>query len=222
MTIATADYLDAALQLPPGGRLTLRDVAWSQYERLLEQLGDESHRRISYSDGRLEITSPSNKHEKLKNLINSLVDTTCYELGVDWLSLGSATLKKQPSGRGVEADDCFYFAKAASMIRQDTLDLASDPPPDIVVEIDLTSESTWKLEIYASFGVPEVWHYLEDHLEILELAGHQYKLAAASRFLPVLTAERIIQFVAECESAGHLQSQRKLHAWLKTVKASQG
>jgi Uma2 family endonuclease len=220
MSIGTADYLDAVDGLLPGQELNFSNVAWEDYERLLEQLGDTSHARISYSDGRLEIMSPSNKHEKIKGLINSLVSTTCDQLDIDWLSLGSVTLKKQPSGKGAEADDCFYFAGAAAIVRQDTLDLACDPPPDIVVEIDLTSGSTRKLEIYAAFGIPEVWRYQKDRLEILRLVGDHYDPAAASLFLPVLTAERITQFVAECESAGHLQARRSLRAWLKTAKSS--
>jgi Uma2 family endonuclease len=218
MSIATAEYLETAIQLPPGARLTLCGVEWEEYERLLEQLGDSLHARISYSDGRLEIMSPSNRHEKIRSLINSLVHTTCYELDMDWLSLGSVTLKKQPSGKGVEADDCFYFAAAGAIIRQDRLDLTADPAPDIVVEIDLTTESTWKLEIYASFLIPEVWRYVKDRLEILELAGQQYRPAEASRFLPVLDPQRITQFITECQSNGHLEAQRALRSWLKIVK----
>ena len=220
MSVSTPNYLDDAIQLPSGGRITFFDVPWTEYESLLEQLGDDSHARVTFTRGRLEIMSPSNEHERIKHLINSLVEAACYELDKNWLSLGSVTLKSQPSGKGVEADDCFYFASAASIIRQDALDLASDPPPDIVVEVGLTIESTWKLEIYASFGVPEVWRYVKDSLEIHLLAGRQYNQAPASRFMPVLIPERITQFVAECESLGCLQAQRNLRAWLKTVKAS--
>jgi len=214
------DYIDATTGLGPGCKLTCSDIAWEDYEHLLQQLGDDNHTRISYSDGRLEIVRPSFRQEKIKGLINRLVTITCDELEIDWLSVGSVTLKKRPSGKGSEADDCFYFAAASTISRQDTLDLACDPPPDIIVEIDLTSESTRKLQIYASFGIPEVWRYQQDRLEILKLKGHRYLPSAASQFLPVLTADRLTQFVAECEMAGDLQAQRNLRAWIKTVKAS--
>jgi Uma2 family endonuclease len=220
MSIETADYPEAATGLAPGQRVTFSNIAWADYERLLEQLGDDYHTRVDYSDGRLEIMSPSNKHEKIKGLINRLVTITCYELDIQWLRLGSVTLKSRPSGKGAEADDCFYFAAAATIIRQDSLDLACDPPPDIVVEIDLTSQSSRKIEIYVSFRIPEVWRYRKDGLEILRLAGEQYEPIAASQFLPLLTAERITQFVNKCELDGDLQAQRSLRAWLKTVKAS--
>ena len=73
MSAETIDYLDAVAHLPPGGRLTFYEIDWEEYEQLLDQLGEESHFRISYDRGRLEIISPSAKHEKYKNLLHDLV-----------------------------------------------------------------------------------------------------------------------------------------------------
>ncbi|MGH9759561.1 MAG: Uma2 family endonuclease [Blastocatellia bacterium] len=220
MTVGTADYFDAAIHLPTGGRLVLHAVEWEEYEHLLDQLGDSSHLRVSYNAGRLEIMSPSNKHEKLKNLINSFVNAVCYELNTEWLSLGSVTLKQHPLGSGAEADDCFYFEAANSIIRKERLNLATDPPPDIVVEIDLINESSGKLDSYASFGVPEVWRYVREHVEIMNLAGGKYETVETSRFFSMVTASRIMEFISECESAGQLRAQRRLRDWLAAVKGS--
>lgn len=215
----TTEYLDAAIHLPAGGKLTLYDVSWDEYEELLEEIGDRPRLRVSYKSGRVEIMSPSGKHEKLKNLINSLINLCCLDLEMEWVSLGSVTLKTATVG-GVEADDCFYFGAAKSIIRKDRLDLAHDPPPDLVVEIDLSSDSYEKLSIYASLGVREVWRYAKDKLQILELRDGQYHSISASVFLPMPTPERIMQYIADCESNGQLAAQRSLRAWLQAVQKS--
>ena len=216
MSTGTADYVEAVSELGHGQRLTFSGVDWDDYERLVDRLGDDYHVRVSYSEGRLEIMGPSNKHEKIKGLINRLVTITCYELDLRWLSLGSVTLKKRALRRGAEADDCFYFAAVGTIIRQDTLDLATDPVPDIVVEVDLSSQSTRKLQIYASFGVLEVWRYRKGGLEILKLSDNDYQSVSASQFLPLITAERITQYIADCESGGDLEAQHALREWLRT------
>jgi len=135
------------------------------------------------------------------------------------LSLGSVTLKKQPLHKGAEAGDCFYFAATGTIIRQDTLDLAADPPPDVVIEIDVSSQSTRKLQTYASFGVPEIWCYRKGTLEILKLVGGEYISASASQFLPLITDKRVTQFIADCESGSDLEAQRKLREWLRVRKS---
>src|SRR5262249_14225262 len=156
MSTQTIDYVDVIAQLPSGSRLVLYDVAWDEYYRLLEQIGDRSHFRISYENGRMEIVSPSAKHEKYKNLLHDLVLILGDELSLEVLSYGSTTLKVKAMKKGAEADDCFYIQHAADIGNKDDIDLTLDPPPDLVVEIDLIHESTGKLAIYAALGVPEI------------------------------------------------------------------
>lgn len=80
MSVQTADYLESITRLPPGGRLTFHDVEWGEYERLLAGLGEGNRFRISYNNGRLEIMSPSARHEKYKNLAHDLVVILSDEL----------------------------------------------------------------------------------------------------------------------------------------------
>ena len=108
----------------------LSDVAWEDYEWLLHELGDSSHPRITYSNGRLEVMSPSTKHEKYKNLTNELVPALCYELEMDAVSFGSFTMKiwRYDGSRvsilqlvrgayaGAEQSLCFPFLSADRLI----------------------------------------------------------------------------------------------------------
>ncbi len=218
MSVQTADYLDAVIHLPPGGRLTFYDVGWEEYEQLLAGLDDRSHLRVSYNQGRLEIMSPSAKHEKYKNLLHDLVMILSDELERDVLSFGSATLKLQPGGKGAEGDDCFYIQQAGAVAGRDRLDLATDPPPDLVVEIDLTHESVSKFAIYAALQVPEIWHYDGSRWQILRLTNQAYEPIPLSPVFPFLSADHLAEFVAASEAQGPLQARRAFRAWVRAAK----
>src|SRR5260370_22844574 len=116
MSTQAADYLDVIIQLPPGSRLLLYDIAWDEYDSLLAQAGYNPHFRISYENGRMEIMSPSAKHEKYKNLLHDFVLILSDELNLEILSYGSATLKLKAAGKGAEGDDCFYIQHAADVV----------------------------------------------------------------------------------------------------------
>lgn len=220
MSIQTADYLDAVTHLPPGGKLTLYDIGWEDYEQLLDHLGDASHFRITYDNGRLEIMSPSAKHEKYKNLLHDLVLILSDELDQEIISYGSTTLKLKPRSKGAEADDCFYIQHASEVGEKDQLDLNSDPPPDLVVEVDLTHESSGKFAIYAALGVPEIWHYDGIRFSILQLTDQAYTPAPLSPAFPFLAAEHLAEFVAQSEAQGRKQARQAFRDWVRATKPS--
>jgi Uma2 family endonuclease len=215
MSVQTADYLDAVTHLPTGGKLTFYEIDWEEYERLLAQLGDDFHLRVCYSDGRLEIMSPSAKHEKYKNLIHDLVLIISDELDREILSFGSTTLKLKPQRKGAEGDDCFYIQHAGDIKAKDQIDLEFDPPPDLVVEIDLTHESSSKFAIYAAMGVPEIWRYDGGRWQIMHLADQSYSLAPASLAFPFLIAEKIEEFVDTSVSGSPKHARRVFREWVR-------
>jgi Uma2 family endonuclease len=213
-TQAAADQFEMIDHLPPGGRLILSDVDWEDYKALLYRLGDESHLRVSYSDGRLEVMSPNTPHEKYKNLINRLVVAISDELDIDVISFGSFTMKIDRLRKGAEADDCFYIEHASLMIGRDHLELGVDPPPDLVVEIDHSSDSRKKFGIYASFGVPEIWQYDGQRLSVLQLIDDSYVLSELSLCFPFLSADKLTDLLSGV-SSGTRQSWRALHEWIR-------
>ncbi len=219
MRVQTADYLDAVTHLPPGGRLTFYDINWDEYEQLLAELGESPRFRISYSDGRLEIMSPSAKHEKYKNLVHDLVLILSDELDEEVLSYGSTTLKLQPRRKGAEGDDCFYVQHAGDIAERDQIDLRRDPPPDLVIEIDLTHESTGKFDIYAALGVSEIWHYDGARWQILRLTEQAYSPVPFSLAFPILSIEQLAGFVAASMSGSPKQARRAFRDWVKATKS---
>jgi Uma2 family endonuclease len=218
MRVQTEDYLDAITHLPPGGRLTLYEISWEEYEQLLDQLGDGYHFRISYDNGRLEIMTPSGKHEVYASLMHDLVIILSDELDQEILSYRSTTLKLKPKRKGAEADDCFYIQHAAQIVGKDKLDLSKDPPPDLVIEIDVTHDTSSKFAIYAGLGVPEIWHYDGSRFSIWRLANQAYTAAPSSLAFPFLTAEHLAEFVANSEAQGGKQARRVFRAWVRAAK----
>src|SRR2546428_13487493 len=189
MSTQTLNYLEAIAHLPAGGTLILTDVTWEEYEQLLAELGDSSGLRVSFDQGRLEIMSPSLFREMYKDLVFSIAFLLAQEGGTPFESRGSTTFKQDWTRKGAEPDTCFYTQNAARILGKRKIDLTINPPPDIVFEIDVSHESTRKLQFYAGLGVPEVWRYDERCARIYVLTNESYIEASFSPTFPVLTSD---------------------------------
>jgi Uma2 family endonuclease len=212
--------LEAIEHLPSGSTLLVPDVTWEDYEELLSDLGEGYGVRIHYDRGNLSIMSPSAKHEKLKDLILHLAGALADELGCDLESFGSTTFKRRDLERGAEPDTCFYVQNAAAMAGKDQLDLSVDPAPDVIVEIDVGHASTGKLDFYRQLGVPELWRYEGEGVQILHLGPDGYVPAEASRAFPVLTRVALDRFLREGQSGPQRRALKSLREWIRSERAA--
>ena len=183
MSARTAGYLEAIEHLPEGAILVVPGVSWEEYEELLGDLGARPGVHVSYDQGRLEIMSPLREHEKCKEFISDLARAFAEENNFTLEKFGSTTWKRRRLKKGTEPDACFYLATAARIMGKRKIDLDSDPPPDVAVEIDTTNESRAKFSIYAALGIPEIWRYDGRQVEIYNLKGGSYVRTNASDFL---------------------------------------
>ena len=206
MSTKSAVYVDAIEHLPPGAMLVVPNVSWEQYEDLLEDLADRPGVRVSYDEGRLQAMSPSAEHEEYKDFILRLAQTLSEELDVPLETRGSATWKRRALRKGVEPDACFYVANAHRVIGRRKIDLERDPPPDIVVEIDVTNESLSKFPIYAALGVPEIWQYDGARVQMFEWNGDAYVGADRSRFFPGLSCSMLLEFLDLSKARGQTEA----------------
>lgn len=140
-------------------RVVLYGLSWQQFENLLLDLGDRRSARIAYDDGTLEIMTPLPEHEHYKSAISIVIEDAAELLEIDYDCYGSTTWKREMMQAGVEPDNCFYFQNEALVRGKLHFDLDIDPPPDLALEIDLTSKSIPRLPLYARLGVPEIWCY---------------------------------------------------------------
>jgi Uma2 family endonuclease len=200
--------------MPADSVLTQHGVSWIEYEELLQSVGENGGLRISYDEGTLQIMSPSPKHEYYGELIKRLVDLLSIRQRVEVLFYGSMTIKKQRDQKGVEPDACFYVQTADAVGTKELIDFNTDPPPDVVVEIDIHRDSTSKVPIYLAFGVPECWRYDGDSLTIYHLQNGRYVLADASRALPILTSAVLTEFLSRAPEENQYNIVLAFEEWL--------
>jgi Uma2 family endonuclease len=202
------------LIVQPGQCLQVEDVSWKEFEAILDELGDHRACRIAYSDGVLEIRMPSPKHERAKVLIGDMVKILLEELDIDNECFGSSTFKRQDMAKGIEPDDCFYIEHQAQMIGKDQINLALDPPPDLAIEVDVTSKTG--LEAYQALGVPELWRFEEGQLKISVLQQGQYQESDISPHFPDFAIAQIItQFIKLSQTEGRSQTLKLFRQWVR-------
>jgi Uma2 family endonuclease len=196
---------------PAEQRVVLHNIGWNTYERLLADHENNSAPRFTYDRGELEIMSPSPEHEAFNRSIALLVEFVAAEMGIDVYDLGSTTFRREDLERGFEPDSCFYIQNEERIRGKNRRDLVVDPPPDLVIEIDITSPSLNKLPIYAQIGVPEVWRYDGERITILVLEDSGYMEKVESFVLPPVTGRVLTDLVEKSKSM-------KRTIWLKSVR----
>ena len=146
-------------------RFVLYGEPWESYIRLLRIFDERRHLRITYDRGALEIMTLSPEHECLKKLIARLIETLTEELSLPLAGYGSMTIKRRKKLRGLEPDECYWIQNEALVRNLTKYRLGIDPPPDLIVEVDISRSAVNRMAIYAALGVPEVWRFRKDHLE---------------------------------------------------------
>jgi len=204
------------LSVPPGHRVMFHNVNWQEFEAILEELGDHRAARLAYSQGTLEIRMPLPKHEKAKVIIGDLVKILLEELEIDYESFGSTTFKREDMASGVEPDDSFYIQNHVRMIGKERIDLKVDPPPDLAIEVDVTSKT--QLDAYEALGVPELWRYEDGKLQINILNDGKYIESEISPSFPNLAIlSAIPQFVEQSRTVGTRPTLRTFRQWVRDL-----
>jgi Uma2 family endonuclease len=211
-----ADFCEAAERLPNGGSLVIQDLQWDDCEAVLDAL---QHRRlrISYDCGRLDAMSPLTEHEIAGLIIDRMIYFYCDEFDIMLEGYRSSTWKRRSLGKGVEPGECYYVENAARIIGKRKVDLEIDPPPDFVVEIDITNSSLRKFPIYAALRVPEIWRYDRKTVHFHGLATGSFVETAQSRFLPGLTGQIMVETIKASVELGQTEA---LKSFRKQIRAS--
>ncbi|AVH72699.1 Uma2 family endonuclease [Nostoc sp. 'Lobaria pulmonaria (5183) cyanobiont'] len=197
----------------PGQQMLFQDITWEQLEKILEEMGERRAARISYSHGWLEIMVPLPEHEKDKEYIGELVRVLLDKLQIDFEPFGSTTLKNERMLQAVEPDTSFYIKNQAAIIGKNRIDLNVDPPPDLAIEIDITSRT--RFENYEILGVPELWRHTQQGLEIFLLKEGKYiKSESSPNFPDIPIVELVNEYVQQCLTIGRSQAIRNFKDWV--------
>ena len=201
------------IHVPPGQRVILENVTWKELETIIEELGEHRSARIAYDRGILEIMSPLPEHEFDKEIISDLVKALLEQLDVEFISLGSTTFKNQFMEQGLEPDQCFYIKNEALIRGKKRLDLTIDPPPDLALEIDITSRT--HLNIYQGLKVPEVWRFENGILRINILQDGVYVESKSSLNFANLPLIAVIpQYLENSRTIGRNATLKAFRNWV--------
>ena len=196
-------------------RVLLHNISWQQFENLLVDLGESRGVRVAYDDGTLEIMTPLPEHEYYKETLGISIQDIAEVLDLDYESLGSTTWKREIKKAGVEPDNCFYFQNEPRIRGQLDYDLNQDPPPDLVLEIDLTSKALNRFVIYARLGVPEIWCYDSGELKIYQLQNENYIEVEISLVFPTLPVQELPALIEQYRSQGRRAIRQAVRNWAR-------
>ena len=196
--------------------ILLTNISWKTYESLLNELTQQRGIRLTYDHGNLEIMTPLAPHEKYKKILGRFVETVTDELNVEICSLGSLTCRREDLARGLEPDQCYYIQNENVVWDKEQIELNQDPPPDLVVEIDVTSSSIDRLSLYASLGVPEVWRYDGNRLIIYQLEAQEYAERDVSPTFPFLSQVEMLRFLELRRTTKEKALIRLFREWVRS------
>jgi Uma2 family endonuclease len=196
-------------------RILLQGISWDTFQDLVRSLESQPSKRLTYDNGKLEIWMPLPPHERFKKFFARLVEVLTEEQEIEICSLGSCTWSRADLAKGIEADECYYIQHEPTIRGRMTIDLAIDPPPDLAIEIDMTSLSLPRLPIYAALGIPEIWRYDGTQLQILVWQNQAYQPVERSICLPIVTHDVLEQFLTQALTMGETSWVKSIRTWVR-------
>ncbi|WP_373530463.1 Uma2 family endonuclease [Nostoc sp.] len=204
-----------AITTPVENRVLLQNISWQTFKTMLAEMGSERNSRFAYDNGTIEIITPQMPHENSNRLIEVFVGVLCEELGWEIKRAGSLTLTRDDLEKGVEPDSSYYIQNEALVRDQENINIAIDPPPDLVLEVEYSRSAIDKLRLYAAIAVPEFWRYNGSVLRVYTLAGEQYSEVLTSPTFAPVSVKEIPRFIQEAKKNGEIATTRAFRAWVQ-------
>ena len=209
-----AHSITEQLPVAPGeNRVALHGLDWLAYQQMKGLLNERTRARLTYDRGTLEITMPSEPHEFYARLIERFIIILVVELGLQVKTLGSTTLDREDLDRGSEPDNGYYIQNQPQVAGR-TVDLAVDPPPDLVVEVDISHTDIDKNALYAAMGVPEFWRFNGKAWHIYQLKKGSYIELDRSPTFPMVAKEKLYEFLATSQKS-EVNAEINFRTWVK-------
>lgn len=206
---------------PQEQRLRLSAVPWKSYIAIREGLG-ERRIRVTYDQGELEIMSVSFKHENRKSRLGRFVGVLAEELEIEMVFGGSMTCRNEKMERALEPDECYWIANEHLVRDRDEIDFETDPPPDLSLEIEISRSTLNRMGIYASLGVPEVWRWDGETLNVHLLGARgTYRISKRSKSFPFLPLDEFNTFLSRTDLT-NVQLIRAFRNWVVEQKDEWG
>jgi Uma2 family endonuclease len=199
-------------------RFRLSLVSWEKYEQMAAWL-DGRHVRLTYDRGELELMTTSREHEREKHLLGAFLLVVAEELGMEMEGAGSMTFKREDLDRGLEPDECYWIEHEPQMRGRKVYDQDNDPPPDLVLEVEVSRSVLDRMGIYAALQVPEVWRWDGQQLRFCLLRKGRYVEGPVSPSFPMLATNEIVRFLQMQASFSQMKLLRAFRQWVRDQQA---
>ena len=196
-------------------RVVLPNISWQTYQSLVKDFDQEPAIRLTYDQGNLEIRMPLDPHESYKKLLGRLIEAATEELEIEIRSLGSRTCDREDLAKGIEPDQCYYIQNETIVRGVEQIDLSLYPPPDLALEIDITSSSVNRMGIYAALGIPEIWRFDGELLTMMALSEGRYEAIAHSGVFSILTPDVVMSFLDQRSQIGENAIVKQFRQWIR-------
>lgn len=199
-------------------RVVFWHLDWQGYKAIQQALSESRNAHLTYDRGVLEITMPLEIHEFAAELIGRFIYFLAAEMGLKIKSMRSTTLEREDLDRSPEPDNAYYIQNQP-LVAGRRVDLQTDPPPDLIVEVDITHTDIDKLRLYASMGVPEFWRYNGELWRIYQLEAEQYREVETSPTFAFVPKQKLYEFLLQAQQ-DEIEAERWLRDWIRSVKQS--
>jgi len=217
--VSAKPIISQAIPQPIGEkRFVFHSLDWQRYQALRQTLSYERNIRFTYAQGTLEITMPLEIHEFSSRLIELFIRVLVVELGLKVKTMGSTTLDREALDKSAEPDDAYYIQNQPLVAGRD-IDLDKDPPPDLVVEVDITHTDVDKLQLYAAMEVPEFWRYNGKIWRIYCLQNAAYQEVEISPTFSMVPKEKLYEFLAAARQ-DEVEAEIALRAWVRSLSSA--
>ena len=198
-------------------RVTLRGITWQGYQDILRALPESRSSRLTFDNGVLEIAVPLQIHEFSGRLIELFIRILVVELGLKIKTMGSTTLNREDLDRGAEPDNAYYIQSYSKVIGK-IIDLAQDPPPDLIVEVDISNTDIDKNRLYASMDIPEFWRFDGNRLQILVLQDFGYIEVSHSPTFNCIEKEDLYRFLEQAR-IDEVEAEIEFRDWVREKRS---
>lgn len=195
------------------GDVVLPNISWQTYQAIVDDIGDRSSVRLVYDLGVLEIRMPSDIHEAINRLLARIVGVLAEQLDLPLKEFGSVTLNRGDIKKGAEPDSSFYIQNA-DRIRGNRIDISIDPPPDLIIEVDITNSSTRSFAVYQQLGIPEVWRFANGSVKIFQLQDRDYIECEFSAIFTMISGDILGRFLQMSATENSTSIVRAVRKWL--------
>ncbi len=202
-------------------RFLFKRLRWDQYVTISDALPEHRGLRMIFLDGSLQFLTKSLRHEWSVRTLDYIVALIASACEITIMPAGETTFRREDLDAGAEGDATFYFGENAGRMKgRRTVDLETDPPPDLAIEVEVSHPADVAMGVWGRLGVPEVWRVdaVNDRITFwLRREDGAYEQASQSQFLPMFLPADLVELLRLADEIGASPFLARVPVWARDV-----